>query len=319
MPPVSQSASLPSFPVSAVLRRPGGLQQQVIRWLAALLFTLMLGPPALAQERQPVIPTLGCILMPATTPGLIVAQLGYINPNAEPVELPIGQLNFFSPTPINRGQPARFLPGAHHNQFLVEFSSDLFSRLRWVLDGNRLDIEASAPRCQSGALALSVSGAGRVHTSDGALDCETTCVRGLVEPATFGISATAAPGWRFERWDGDADCADATVGIEVGVVRSCRARFEPGPSRAVAVAVLGPGQVAMGASGPLCPAQRCVLNLGVDVDLTLVTLPEAGARFEGWSGDEDCLDGTVDGPQEAVCVARFGPLEAGIFESGFEP
>ncbi len=60
------------------------------------------------------------------------ARFGYLNENVEPITIPIGDDNKFSPAPVNRGQSTEFLPGRVVNAFSVDFTGD---NLVWTLEG----------------------------------------------------------------------------------------------------------------------------------------------------------------------------------------
>ena len=56
--------------------------------------------------------------------GTFSATFGYENDASEPVSVPVGPQNRFSPTPIDRGQPIEFLPGEVQAAFTVSGVAD---------------------------------------------------------------------------------------------------------------------------------------------------------------------------------------------------
>lgn len=75
-------------------------------------------------------------------------------------------------------------------------------------------------------LSLGVAGHGRVGTTDGALDCGDSGCSGLFgRGAVPTVTATAAAGWSFAGWKGDAACPGGTLSMSDD--RSCTAVFVP--------------------------------------------------------------------------------------------
>lgn len=80
--------------------------------LAALVLLAagIAGSSAAGAGTLPVVPLVTCTFVLSETEELWAA-MGYHNPNANAVSLPLGAFNFFSPSPIDRGQPTVFQPG----------------------------------------------------------------------------------------------------------------------------------------------------------------------------------------------------------------
>jgi len=99
-----------------------------------LLLTLSTGT-AIAQEDAGEKPN-PCTLLPIyhcaeqLDTGLTVGHFGYNMQCPEGLEnipdlyVPIGDDNYFSPDPKDRGQPTNFLPGRHADEFEVEFTAE---------------------------------------------------------------------------------------------------------------------------------------------------------------------------------------------------
>lgn len=67
----------------------------------------------------PVIPISGCVI--AFTNGTCRRYWGYNNTNPTTIYIPVGEKNFFSPIPINDGQPTHFEPGVHSMNSIPPF------------------------------------------------------------------------------------------------------------------------------------------------------------------------------------------------------
>jgi uncharacterized repeat protein (TIGR01451 family) len=76
----------------------------------------------------PVQPTVKCVDVNGST---FTAVFGYSNPNTTPVTVPVGPANFFSPDPVERGQPSTFNPGGAESA--VTTTADTGSTLVWTV------------------------------------------------------------------------------------------------------------------------------------------------------------------------------------------
>jgi hypothetical protein len=292
---------------------------------ASILFSMLVmaaaGTAAVAQQGpqglQPVVPLATCTLLPENRNGELTVVMGYDNPNDEPVSLPLGTQNFFSPSPISRGQPTVFAPGKHTVVFITAFSPDLFSQLEWTLDGTKVTVTADTPRCISGALALSVSGLGSVSAGAGPA-CADSCVESVDPPLDLPLVATPAPGWSFIGFGGDADCDDGRVTMAGGGLRSCRAEFAPAPRRSIALAPIGPGRIEIDGTGIQCPPGPCIVERAENAALQLHAEAEPGSVFLGWLGDANCLSGAPLLDRDTVCVALFDDDPDLLLLDGFE-
>ena len=69
--------------------------------------------------------------------GTATILLGFFNPNTmQTVELPIGDLNRFSPGPEDRGQPTHFPPGRSWGVLSIQVPGDFDGDLTWMLTAN---------------------------------------------------------------------------------------------------------------------------------------------------------------------------------------
>jgi hypothetical protein len=295
------------------------------RWMIPLTLSLIAGlggqrafaSEAAQERREPVFPLVTCTLLFDPADPQLWAVMGYDNRNSESVSIPVSAQNFFSPTPIDRGQPTLFAPGKHTVEFLVNFSPDLFEELEWTLDGRKVEININTPRCSSGALALSVAGLGSVSAGTGPA-CADSCVQTVDPPLALPLTATPAPGWTFVGFRGDPDCDDGQIDMTGGQLRSCQAQFTPIPQRSLALAPLGAGRIGVEGTGITCPPGPCIIDFAENSVLELSAEPEPGAVFLGWLGDENCLSGSPLLDRDTVCVALFDDAPDPLFGDRFE-
>ncbi len=99
-------------------------------------------PKTLKEFGEPVYPVFeGWYRNPDGTATIL---LGFFNQNLEQtVDLPVGELNRFSPGPEDRGQPTHFPPGRSWGVMTIQVPGDFDGGLTWTLTGN--DQPASAP------------------------------------------------------------------------------------------------------------------------------------------------------------------------------
>lgn len=73
----------------------------------------------------------------------------------------------------------------------------------------------------------------------------------------------------------------------------------------------GSGTVTSNPAGINCGA-TCVAGFPDGTVVTLTATPDAGSKFDGWSGDPDCSDGQVTMDADKSCTATFTLLTAGL-------
>lgn len=199
----------------------------------------------------------------------------------------------------------------------MTFSPDLFTRLEWKLDGGEAVVTANTPRCITAALALSVSGQGSVQAGNAAA-CSDSCIQTVDPPAAVALAATAAQGWTFAGFSGNADCTDGQLDLTGGSLKSCRAEFVPNPTRRLALAPLGPGRIVIDGIGIHCPPGPCIVDVPVNLTVMLRAEAGSGALFLDWLGDENCLTGNPLLDRDTVCTALFDADPDLLFLDGFE-
>ncbi len=92
--------------------------------------------------------------------GRLVAVFGYKNKRDTIVDIPLGDANKFTPSPIDRGQPTSFLPGRQRRVFAVPLpSDDDGSKLAWHVSGRTATVSSASERCAGdGSLLLPALG-----------------------------------------------------------------------------------------------------------------------------------------------------------------
>jgi len=58
---------------------------------------------------------------------------GYMNRNADPLDIPLGAANAVDPSPADRGQPTSFLPGRQRNAFRIHVPAGFKGKYVWTL------------------------------------------------------------------------------------------------------------------------------------------------------------------------------------------
>ena len=128
-------------------------------------------------------------------------------------------------------------------------------------------------------------GAGRVVTSDGRLDCRTSC--SVRYPRGKIRRLTARPGERylFDRWYGDCIGTAPTCDIALDRRTSVRAGFVGAPA-ALQISAGGPGRVTSVPAGLDCGqgSHACQTTVPHASTVTLTPVPGTDGRFAAWDG-----------------------------------
>lgn len=164
------------------------------------------------------------------------------------------------------------------------------------------------------SLTLSKQGSGTITSNPAAVNCGTTCLASFTSGATVTLQATPATGYTFSGWGGDADCLDGAVTMSGN--KSCTATFTANPVvpasytltvipvGTVTAAGSGSGKIVSSPTGLDC-GTKCSATFSSGSVITLQATPTAGSTFTGWSGDMDCLDGSVTMNASKSCAASF--------------
>jgi hypothetical protein len=168
---------------------------------------------------QTVIPILECV-EPAET-GRLRAFIGYKNTFNlwRQTYLPGTSANYFSPVPVDRGQPSDFYRGEHRAAFSATFNPATTPVLTYTLGGNSITITAESPRCHTGTITyqgrLPAGGGPQTRNYDLQFQLFDAATGGSAEsslvsipnvavtngaftvPLDFGLSAITTPAQRF--------------------------------------------------------------------------------------------------------------------------
>lgn len=125
-------------------------------------------------------------------------------------------------------------------------------------------------------------GAGRVTSDVPGLDCTAVC-RVEWSPGTrIVLTAVAAAGSRFVRWEGACEERADTCQVDLTENRSVTAVFGP-PTFRLSLSVAGRGTVTSTPGGISCP-RRCAGSFESFEPVFLIARPAKGWRFKAWSG-----------------------------------
>jgi hypothetical protein len=148
------------------------------------------------------------------------------------------------------------------------------------------------------------------------IDCGNTCSASFdtADDLPIGLFAVPQSGSFFAGWVGSSDCLDGTLSVAQDA--SCTAVFTviPPPTGdpvtvSVTLAGDGGGSVASAPAGIDCGVE-CISSFAFGTRVVLNAVPDSQSSFAGFSGDGDCLDGSLDGTLDQDCIARFDALPA---------
>src|SRR5687767_5079010 len=102
-----------------------------VRTATCVVVALALSVPTAAQLNQPIYPAYdGFVQNPD---GSYTLSFRYFSHNAEPVTIPAGDQNGFSPGPGDRHQPITFKPGDWRFQCVMVVGKEFDGKLKWTL------------------------------------------------------------------------------------------------------------------------------------------------------------------------------------------
>jgi hypothetical protein len=166
-----------------------------------------------------------------------------------------------------------------------------------------------------GTITASGTGHGTVVSKPKGINCGTTCSASFQRGAVVTLQANPASGSVFAGWSGDGDCSDGSV--TMNAVKSCTATFQPvGYSLTISRAGTGTGKVTANTSAIDC-GTHCFAQFPKSTTVKLKAQPGNDSTFTGWSGNSDCLNGTVAVNSNKTCTATFtkrAVANIGIFQ-----
>ncbi len=147
------------------------------------------------------------------------------------------------------------------------------------------------------------TGSGVIVSSPPGIECGVDCSHTFPPGTEVTLAVTPDQGSSFAGWKGDEDCSEGVVTLNGPV--SCEAVCNLVP-RILAVVKIGSGagEVTSIPTGIDCGA-TCQSSFDYGAQVTLIDSAGQGSVFAGWTGDEDCQDGTVTLDADLECVATF--------------
>jgi hypothetical protein len=133
-------------------------------------------------------------------------------------------------------------------------------------------------------LRVITSGAGKVTSADGRIDCGDDCSANYREGRTIRLKAVPGPGYEFAHWKGA--CFGKSPRCVVALTRrsTVRAKFV-GIRRFVSLVVSGPGAVVSEPRGLYCSgAGSCQASFRGGTTVRLNAVPDANGVFHAWGG-----------------------------------
>ncbi len=144
------------------------------------------------------------------------------------------------------------------------------------------------------------TGDGTVTSTDGRIDCGTSCIASYRGGTTVTLTATPSQGSVFAGWSGCAGVSGATCTVTLGSgSKSVTATFnlQQGVALTVSKDGTGSGTVTSSDGGINC-GPTCAATYDSVTTVTLAATPSQGSVFAGWSG----CDG-VSGPTCTVTMS----------------
>lgn len=164
-------------------------------------------------------------------------------------------------------------------------------------------------------LMINVEGQGAVLSADAQIDCGDECHGTYVSGDVVPLVTLPEPGWHFQRFDGDLECASGRVPVDFE--RRCVAVFERDDDRlpSLELVIYGAGTVTLPdiARRPGCD-DHCIYSFQSGTELRLEPIAARGSKLSRLAGHIDCEDGHVRLDGHRRCIAVFAEDPAQLAE-----
>ncbi|MGA2782341.1 MAG: CFI-box-CTERM domain-containing protein [Smithella sp.] len=125
---------------------------------------------------------------------------------------------------------------------------------------------------------------GTVTSSDGLINCGSTCSANYTSETSVTLTASAASGYTFSGWSGDGCSGTGTCTVTINAATATvTATFLPLYSLTVSISPTGAGTVTSSPSGISC-SSTCSADYSSETSVTLTASAASGYTFSGWSG-----------------------------------
>ncbi|BAP54644.1 peptidase S8/S53 subtilisin kexin sedolisin [Thioploca ingrica] len=160
-------------------------------------------------------------------------------------------------------------------------------------------------------LTVTLSGNGKVSSSDGTIDCGSNCAADYLDGQAITLQATANSGNQFKQWGGDCNGTTNPITVTMNSAKTCTATFEPVSIQTypLTVTLSGNGKVSS-SDGTIDCGSNCVANYSSGQAVTLQATANSGNQFQQWggacSGTTNSITVTMNSAK--TCTATFIPL-----------
>ncbi len=164
---------------------------------------------------------------------------------------------------------------------------------------------------QSHVLTVSLNGTGTVTSTDGFINCPTTCSHAYAANSPVTLHAAAGTGQTFTGWSG-ACTGTSPCNLTVNANVAVTANFVPTSGPVLTVSITGSGAVTSADGFINCPG-TCTHTYSLNAQVTLTATAGSESLFGGWvgacSGTGSCV---INVNQNVSVLAIFNPLVIGV-------